>query len=258
MSPQRAGDSAATTECALCGATNQVGEAACGSCGAVLLPPQRDWAEPALERRIHDVLQRHSRRGGGGANVVLLLRLVAASVAGTLETAKAIVTAPERSFLCFRRRGGFALATAFVFVSGGLSLAAKALLGGWADRPTPMRGATLAAVVLVAPAAYVYVRAQVIHLSALFQSAAKERFEVSYRVVAYTSASLAPLLAVPVFGELLFLTAGVWIESIGLARTHGMELTKALLVEMIPAFVLIVGMTAFLGVQLFWLAQPST
>lgn len=173
-----------------------------------------------------------------------------------LETVWALLLRPDRAFQAFRLAGGFAPPIAFVTVVGGGALFLHVLV------TAPGLGARSLTwwqipLFFLAPTVYVYLRAQVVHLVLVFTGHAKEAFEVTFRVIAYGSASAAVLLLVPVAGEFLFLVAGVWIESIGLARCHSISLEAALLAEVIPAALLALTVLAAATMGVLWWSQVA-
>ena len=243
--------------CALCGVDNPVVERDCYSCSGKLPEEQKSWSQPAFERELLGSLlhagdgtrcQHEWYRGGWNW-------LVASG-----ETVAAVLFRPDRAFQAFRLKGGFAPPVAFVTAVGGTMLFLHLLFLPRflpAESLSPVVGLTEGVIwwqipmFFLAPAIYVYLRAQVVHLVLVFKGHAKEAFEVTFRVVAYGSASAALLLVVPVVGEFLFLATGVWIESTGLRRCHAISLEKAIIAEVIPAAILILGVLAVVTMQVF-------
>ncbi len=167
------------------------------------------------------------------------------------ETISAVLLQPDRAFRVFRLEGGFAPPAAFVTAIGSAALLLHLLVVPRLNVADSLRWWQIPIFVL-APVVYVYLRAQMVHLVLVLSGNAKEAFEVTFRVVAYGSASAAVLLLVPVLGEFLFLATGVWIESTGLRRCHSISLEAALVAEVTPAAVLVLTVLAAVTTRVLW------
>ena len=175
------------------------------------------------------------------------------------ETISAVLLQPDRAFRFFRLEGGFTPPAAFVTAIGSAALLLhllvvprlNVLVVPRLNVADSLRWWQIPIFVL-APVVYVYVRAQVVHLVLVLGGHAREAFEVTFRVVAYGSASAAVLLLVPVLGEFLFLATGVWIESTGLRRCHSISLEAALVAEVTPAAVLVLTVLAAVTTRVLW------
>lgn len=240
--------------CALCGADNPEAAGECYACHGELPDHRRGWYQPAFERVLLASSLASSTKEGVTNGPGLLSAWSWLGASG--ETIRAVLLQPDRAFRVFRLQGGFAPPIAFVTAIGGAALFLHLLLNPRLDVADSLRWWQIP-IFFLAPAVYVYVRAQVVHLVLVFGGHAREAFEVTFRVVAYGSASAAVLLLVPVVGEFLFLATGVWIESTGLRRCHSISLEAALVAEVIPAAVLVLAVLAAATLRVLWWSQVA-
>lgn len=243
--------------CALCGADNPDAAAECGICHGKLPAHRRSWNQPAFERVLLASFLTATRSSpeAEGATTRLGLERAWSWLKAAGETVASMLLKPDQTFQLFRLEGGFGPPATFVSAVGGAALFLHLAVGSQLDS----RGGALPwwqiPVSFLAPVVYVYLRAQVVHLVLVFGGHAREAFEVTFRVVAYGSASAALLLLVPVVGEFLFLATGVWIESTGLRRCHAVSPQVALVAEVIPAAVLALTVLAAMTLRLLWWSQ---
>ena len=246
------------TTCSLCGADNPAELRECYACSGELPQCQQSWSQPAFERAIlaSCLASGHADTAPGVGRKRPWYHGGWGWCLASVETVAAVLFRPDRTFQAFRLRGGFAPPAAFVTVVAGSALFVHVILRpqfflvgllNWWQIP----------MFFFAPVVYVYVRAQVVHLGLLFMGRAKESFEVTFRVIAYGSASAALLFLLPGAGEFLFLATGVWIESTGLRRCHSISLQEALLAEVIPAVVLILTVLAVVTMRVLLWSQVS-
>ena len=236
--------------CALCGADNPEAAGECYACHGKLPDHRRRWNQPAFERVLlaSYLASRESEARRPG------LQSAWSWLRASGETISTVLLQPDRTFRFFRLEGGFAPPVAFVAAIGGAALLLHLLVVTRFNVADSLRWWQIP-IFFLAPVVYVYVRAQVVHLVLVFGGHAKEAFEVTFRVVAYASASAALLLLVPVVGEFLFLAAGVWIESTGLRRCHSISLEAALVAEVTPAAVLVLTVLAAVTMRVLWWSQ---
>ncbi len=240
--------------CALCGADNPVAERACHACHGQLPDSRRNWSQPAFERVLLASFLASTKVSSGQESEAKYrgLRSTWSWLRASGETISAVLLNPDRAFRLFRLEGGFAPPAAFVTAIGSAALFLHLLVAQRFDVATDARRWWHVPIVVLAPVVYVYLRAQVVHLVLVLGGHAKEAFEVTFRVVAYGSASAAVLLLVPVAGEFLFLATGVWIESTGLRRCHSISLKAALVAEVTPAAVLVLTVLAAVTTRVLW------
>jgi len=181
----------------------------------------------------------------------LLIRF-ARAVSGAGETALSFAVRPEASFRGFPVEGSMLAALIFGTLLGGpCLLLAVALRSVLVDEPLPGLAMALA-LLLAAPALYLYLRAQALHLTLVLSGKARRSFAATLRVVGYANGSLAPLLLLPIAGDLLFLVAGSMAEVSGIRKAHGLRLGEAIAVELVPVSLLLLALgaaliVAFLG-----------
>ncbi len=240
--------------CALCGADNPVAERACHACHGQLPASRRIWNQPAFERVLLASFLASTKVSSGQESEAKYrgLRSTWSWLRASGETISAVLLNPDRAFRLFRLEGGFAPPAAFVTAIGSAALFLHLLVAPRFDVATDARRWWQVPIIVLAPVVYVYLRAQVVHLVLVLGGHAKEAFEVTFRVVAYGSASAAVLLLVPVAGEFLFLATGVWIESTGLRRCHSISLNAALVAEVTPAAVLVLTVLAAVTTRVLW------
>ncbi|HVR73675.1 MAG TPA: YIP1 family protein [Planctomycetota bacterium] len=178
--------------------------------------------------------------------------LRAFSAAGA--TAFRLSTSPEAAFRSFRFEGPAAPPVLFVLAVGGpsllLSVAWRALAAPHGEPAlSPLAAAAIFALL---PPLYVYVRAQILHLSLVLRGRAVRSFTATFRVVSYSSGAVSPLLLVPFAGEVLFLAAGVVIEATGLRACHRLGPIEAAILELLPAAIILLVLLATLPLGFFW------
>ena len=236
--------------CPQCGTANPGEEARCGVCEAALPAREAHAVHPHFEpmpgeqdcRKLH------------GFGLSTLWTLPAKSLLRAGQTAAAFAFSPGKTFQLFRREGGISRPIVFTVLLGGpcllLDFALKPLVGGESTRPST---ATALALIFLAPPVYVYLRAHALHLILVLQGRARASFKTTFRVAAYSNGSLAPLLLVPYAGEFLFLAVGAAVEALGLRSCHGLSLPAAVLAEVAPYLLLLIGCAAgILSGGLWW------
>ncbi len=168
---------------------------------------------------------------------------------------------PEKTFRSFRFDGGMAGPAAYAVVLGGpsvlLDTAVRSLLSGneGMNQAPRLTGPPALALFLLAPPLYAYLRAQVLHLVLVLRGQARAPFQATFRVVGYANASVAPLLILPFAGDLLFLAAGAVVEATGIRECHRLTLPGAVLAEVAPAVLLLIGLLAAAVTGLLWWSQ---
>jgi hypothetical protein len=150
------------------------------------------------------------------------------------------------------------VAAIFVTILGGpcllLAVAWNSLRG---DAP-PLGPLAAVALLLAAPAGYLYIRAQALHLTLVLTGKARRSFTATFRVVGYANASVAPLLLVPFAGDLLFLLAGSLLEVTGIRVVHGLRLGEAVVAELVPASLLALALAAAILVLILKWSQARS
>lgn len=242
--------------CPQCGEKSAKDFSQCSACGAELSVRRTPTSQPVFELRVLALNPEGLNPVDRGARRVSLWRRARVTLEAAGETAAAIALRPEASFRAFRLDGGMAAPIGYSILLGGpsllIGLGARAILSPEGDEIS--RPEALALLALLPPV-YVYLRAQAIHLVLVLRGDAREPFLATFRLAAYANASVAPLLVVPYAGLFLFLAAGAAVEATGLRFGHRMNVSSAVLAELIPALVLLIGLAAGLLTRLLWWSQ---
>jgi len=178
-------------------------------------------------------------------------------------TALAFACHPESAFRRFHLLGGFRDPLIYTILLGGpplllgvvlkvLLLPSEVALSGNGALPGPLMALAL---VFVVPPLYVYIRAQAVHLGLVLRGRVQRPFEVTFRLVAYANASVAPVLIVPIVGDFVFLALGALVETVGLRECQRLSARDACLAEVLPAGMLLLGFLAILVVGFLWWSQ---
>jgi len=179
-------------------------------------------------------------------------------VSGAGETALAFAARPEGSFRGFQAEGSMLAPLVFgTLVGGPCLLLGAALRSVLAEDPLP-RLPTAFALLLAAPALYIYLRAQALHLTLVLSGKARRSFAATLRVVGYANGSVAPLLLLPFVGDLLFLVIGSMTEVIGIREVHDLRLGEAIAAELVPATLLLLALGAALIVAILGWSQARS
>jgi len=82
-----------------------------------------------------------------------------------------------------------------------------------------------------------FIGTAIVHVCLMIVGGAKQSFETTFRVLAFSQGSAGPLQMIPLCGGLI---AGIWaliINCIGLARAHETETGRAVLAVLLPLIV---------------------
>ena len=171
-----------------------------------------------------------------------------------IETLQMVLTRPGEAFTAMRREGGLGEPLLYAVIGGSIGgivsflfsmgLQSLGVLGGSREH-NPFAamvgiGAGSILFIIFLPLFIcigLFIGAGVIHVCLMIVGGAKQSFETTFRVVAYTHGSTGPLQMVPVCGGLI---AGVWalvVYCIGLARAHETETGRAVLAVLLPLIV---------------------
>ncbi len=236
--------------CFLCGESLPDAAESCPACGESQARAAREGSQPAFERV--------PGTAAGSSGVRRLLRSAIESLAAAGQTVTAISLNPDKAFRSFRYRGGLLAPTVFSILVGGpcivLSSVSAVLIRGGGEMPT---GVWALAACFLAPPLYVYIRAQLLHLTLVLSGRAREPFAATFRITGYSNASVAPLLVVPYVGDAIFLLAGAVVEATGLRHGHRLKLAEAAMVELAPAAALFIGMLAAVTLGFLWWSQAA-
>lgn len=249
-SSNREGPGNPARACFLCGEVAAPGLETCPACGTSLESDRREGAgQPIFE----SVLKRNSGQRLPWEPIRRLYRLL--SSAG--ETAVAFSLSPDASFREFRYRGGLVAPIVFSILVGGPSLIVSLALRAVIEEEPRTVSGVWPVLLLLVPPVYVYLRAQVLHLSLVLSGHARAPFAATFRMSSYSNMSVAPLLVLPYVGDVAFLLAGAIVEATGLRHGHRMSVTEAALIELAPATALLIGILAAGALGLLWWSQAG-
>jgi hypothetical protein len=168
-----------------------------------------------------------------------------------IETLVMVLTKPSQAFTIMRTQGGLSGPLLFAAIGGGigviiwfifaLSLTSVGVFAHREDAFGSMLGMSANIFmffcrllgIVVAP----FVFAGLVHLSLMLIGGAKQTFEATFRVIAFTQGATAPLQVMPCCGGLI---AAVWCivaNCIGIARAHDIDTPKATLAVFLPLIV---------------------
>jgi hypothetical protein len=168
-----------------------------------------------------------------------------------IETLAMVLTKPGTAFSVMRMEGGLGEPLLYAIIGGGIgvivwfifSLALNSL-GLVTPRETgfgPMLGMTVSFMVLmwrlVAVAVAPFIFGGLVHVSLMLIGSAKKTFETTFRVIAFSQGSTAPLQLVPCCGGLVALVWCLVANCIGLARAHEIDTGRATLAVLLPVIV---------------------
>ena len=169
-----------------------------------------------------------------------------------IETLVMVLTKPGEAFAVMKREGGLGEPLIYAIIGGWVGGVVAFLfslglqsVGLFADRHNafaamaPM-GVGSAAVIILLPLLIViglFMGSAVVHLCLMIVGGAKQPFETTFRVLAFSQGSTGPLQMIPVCGGLI---AGVWAlvcDCVGLARAHETDTGRAVLAVFLPLIV---------------------
>jgi hypothetical protein len=190
-----------------------------------------------------------------------------------IETARDVLLDPVRAFSSMRREGGLQAPLAFAAIGvlvGALATALyDALLSGLVAGPAvpgfgalPMFGSGMGTMALLTVTSvlallFLFIGAGIYHLLLMLFDGARQPFETTFRVVAYSSGSTAVLQAVPVCGAVIAAVWNVVATIIGLAQAQEIPLGKAAAAVLVPIAVccfFMVALVLLFGLSLLALA----
>lgn len=227
--------------CSLCGAQNAPGRPACEFCGGELPVAQLQWKEPAFERAFARPTAVAAGEEPSSSPIVW------GPAVASLQTIGRLLSQPDRTFQGFRLHGGFGLPLFFVTVIGAVALGVRALVEPVLPASIPYFWGFF----WILPAAYVFVRAHILHLILVLTRRVQASFEVTFRVTSYANGAAAFFLTLPFVGESLFLFLGLWIEVAGLRRCQRLTFAQALVIELIPPAFLLLTVLAVVAARFF-------
>jgi hypothetical protein len=169
-----------------------------------------------------------------------------------IETLAMVLTRPSEAFTVMKREGGLAEPLIYALIGGCVGGFASFLfslglqsIGLFSERRNAFAvmtgmGVGSVAFIILLPVCIIiglFIGAAVVHLCLMLVGGAKQSFETTFRVLAFSHGSTGLLQLIPVCGGLI---AGVWglvVNCIGLARAHGTETGRAVLAVFLPLIV---------------------
>lgn len=169
-----------------------------------------------------------------------------------IETLAMVLTRPSEAFTVMRREGGLAEPLIYALIGGCVGGVASFLfslglqsIGLFSERRNAFAvmtgmGVGSAAFIILLPVCIViglFIGAAVVHLCLMLVGGAKQSFETTFRVLAFSQGSTGLLQLIPICGGFI---AGVWglvVSCIGLARAHETETGRAVLAIFLPLIV---------------------
>ncbi len=170
-----------------------------------------------------------------------------------IETLQMVLTRPSEAFTAMRREGGFGEPLLYAVIGGSIGGAVSFLfsmglqsLGFFGNRShnafAMMAGMGLGSILFIIflpvfICIWMFIGAAIVHVCLMIVGGAKQSFETTFRVLAFTHGSTGPLQMIPVCGGFV---AGIWalvVYCIGLARAHETETGRAVLAVLLPLIV---------------------
>jgi len=169
-----------------------------------------------------------------------------------IETLTMVLTRPAEAFTVMKREGGLGEPLIYALIGGSVGGIVSALfslgfqsIGLFADKNNSLAAMTgmgigSVAMIILLPlflAIFLFIWSALAHLCLMIVGGAKQPFETTFRVLAFTQGSTGPLQIIPLCGGLI---AGVWAIvccCIGLARAHETDTGRAVLAVFLPLIV---------------------
>jgi hypothetical protein len=164
-----------------------------------------------------------------------------------IATAKGALLDPQAFFDNMRRQGGLGAPLVYamlgMFVGFFINIVLQQVLPfprfgmGPVSVREPAVGFGIVAAIFIVPCLsilFLFVGSGIIHLVLNLLGGAKQGFETTFRVIAYTHGSTGPLAIIPVCGGFIAMIWGLIVEIIGLARSHEISPGVAAAAVLIP------------------------
>lgn len=169
-----------------------------------------------------------------------------------IETLQMILTKPGDAFTAMKREGGLGEPLLYAVIGGSVGGIVSFLfslglqsIGIFSDQHNAfavMAGMGIGSVafIILLPVLItigLFIGSGIVHLCLMIVGGAKQSFETTFRVVAFSHGSTGPLQMVPVCGGII---AGIWalvLNCVGLARAHETETGRAVLAVLLPLIV---------------------
>ena len=169
-----------------------------------------------------------------------------------IETLQMVLTRPSEAFTLMQREGGLGEPLLYAVIGGSiggivsflfsLGFQSIGIFGARQNALAAMTGVGIGAVafVIFLPvliAIGLFIGSAIVHLCLMIVGGAKQTFETTFRVVAFTHGSTGPLQMIPLCGGLIAGIYGLVLNCIGLARAHETETGRAVLAVLLPLIV---------------------
>jgi hypothetical protein len=169
-----------------------------------------------------------------------------------IETLQMVLSRPAEAFSIMRTEGGIADPLLYALIGAGAGALVSFLfsfglrsVGIFGEQRSglsalPWLGVGSAAFIILIPVFIViglFIGTAVVHVCLMIVGGARQPFETTFRVLAFTQGSTGPLQMIPICGGLI---AGIWAliaNCIGLARAHEIETGRAVLAILLPLIV---------------------
>jgi hypothetical protein len=169
-----------------------------------------------------------------------------------IETLVMVLTKPGEAFTAMKREGGLGGPLIYALIGGcvggvvsflfSLGLQSVGLFADHHDTFSTMAGMGVgsAAFIILLPLFIIiglFIGSAIVHLCLMIVGGAKQSFETTFRVLAFSQGSTGPLQMVPVCGGFIALVWGLVCNCIGLARAHETDTGRAVLAIFLPLIV---------------------
>jgi hypothetical protein len=168
-----------------------------------------------------------------------------------IETLQMVLTRPSDAFTAMKREGGFGEPLIYALIGGcigvvfwfilALGLNSLGILGNRGDAMGSMMGMTVSWMVfvlrLIGVAIAPFVFGGLVHLSLMLVGGAKQSFETTFRVIAFSQGSTMPLQLVPCCGGLVAFVWWLVANCVGIARAHEIDTGSATLAVILPLII---------------------
>jgi hypothetical protein len=169
-----------------------------------------------------------------------------------IETLVMVLTKPGEAFTAMKREGGLGGPLIYALIGGcvggvvsflfSLGLQSVGLFADHHDTFSTMAGMGVgsAAFIILLPLFIIiglFIGSAIVHLCLMIVGGAKQSFETTFRVLAFSQGSTGPLQMIPVCGGFIALVWGLVCNCIGLARAHETDTGRAVLAIFLPLIV---------------------
>jgi len=169
-----------------------------------------------------------------------------------IETLQMVLSRPAEAFTVMRREGGVGEPLIYALIGAGAGALVSFLfslglrsVGVFADQRNgfaalPWLGVGSAALIVLIPLFIVvglFIGAAIVHLCLMIVGGARQSFETTFRVLAFSQGSTGPLQMIPLCGGLIAAVWGLVVNCIGLAKAHEIETGRAVLAVLLPVII---------------------